>query len=169
MHTFPVIVAVNNLATCRVKGVISEVVASATLLTLVCFPSRCIGHSAHAGLLFCCYCWRCSEPWLHACLNLLHWKLRELDPEGLAAVSVSLVKLGVIISNGPWLENYISATSSRLSGMVPDTQANLLSSLAVWKAQLSPAWLAMFQLMCVQQAESGSMKADTLEQVRGAI
>jgi hypothetical protein len=115
----------------------------------------------------CCCCCCCSEPWLHACLNLLHWKLRELDPEGLATVAVSLVKLGVIISNGPWLENYISATSSRLSGMGPDTQANLLSSLAVWKAELKPAWLAMFQLMCVQQAESG-MKADTLEQVRGA-
>jgi hypothetical protein len=42
----------------------------------------------------------CSEAWLHACLNLLHWKLRELDPEGLATVATSLVKLGVIISNG---------------------------------------------------------------------
>lgn len=127
-------------------------------------------HPAYPGLLsYCCCscCCCCSEPWLHACLNLLHWKLRELDPEGVATVAVSLVKLGVIISDGPWLENYISATSSRLSGMGPDTQANLLSSLAVWKAQLSPAWLAMFQLMCVQQAESGSMKADTLEQVRG--
>lgn len=49
--------------------------------------------------------------------------------------------------------------------MRPETQANLLSSLAVWKAQLSPAWLAMFQLLCVKQAEQGSMTADQLEQV----
>ena len=42
----------------------------------------------------------CSEQWLHACLNLLHWKLRELDPEGLATVATSLVKQGVFISNG---------------------------------------------------------------------
>jgi hypothetical protein len=42
----------------------------------------------------------CSEPWLHACLNLLHWKLRELDPEGLATVATSLVKLSVVISDG---------------------------------------------------------------------
>lgn len=66
---------------------------------------------------------------------------------------------------GPWLENYVSLTSSRLSSMSPDTQANLLSSLAVWRAKLSPAWLAMFQLNCVKQAEDGSMKADQLEQV----
>jgi hypothetical protein len=63
------------------------------------------------------------------------------------------------------LDNYISLTSSRLSGMGPDTQANLLSSLAVWNAKLSPAWLAMFQLMCVKQAEDGNMKVDQLEQV----
>lgn len=43
---------------------------------------------------------RCSEPWLHACLNLLHFRLRELDPEGLATIATSLVKLSVIISNG---------------------------------------------------------------------
>lgn len=49
--------------------------------------------------------------------------------------------------------------------MGPDTQANLLSSLAVWNAKLSPAWLAMFQLMCVKQAEDGNMKVDQLEQV----
>jgi len=108
----------------------------------------------------------CSEPWLHACLNLLHWKLRELDPEGLATVATSLVKLSVMISGGPWLDNYVSLTSSRLSGMAPDTQANLLTSLAVWKAKLSPAWLAMFQLLCVKQAEDGSMRPDLLEQVR---
>lgn len=66
---------------------------------------------------------------------------------------------------GPWLDNYISLTSSRLSSMQPETQANLLSSLAVWKAQLSPAWLAMFQLLCVKEAEEGSMTADQLEQV----
>lgn len=53
--------------------------------------------------------------------------------------------------------------------MTPDTQANLLSSLAVWNAKLSPAWLAMFQLMCVKQAEDGDMKADQLEQVRMAV
>lgn len=50
--------------------------------------------------------------------------------------------------------------------MGPDTQANLLSSLAVWNAKLSPAWLAMFQLQAVKQAEDGSMHADQLEQVR---
>lgn len=66
---------------------------------------------------------------------------------------------------GPWLDNFISLTSSRLTAMGPDTQANLLSSLAVWRAKLSPAWLAMFQLNCVKQAEDGSMKADQLEQV----
>lgn len=120
-----------------------------------------------AVLSLCCTCCvSCSEPWLHACLNLLHWKLRELDPEGLATVATSLVKLSVMISGGPWLDNYVSLTSSRLSGMAPDTQANLLTSLAVWKAKLSPAWLAMFQLLCVKQAEDGSMRPDLLEQVR---
>jgi hypothetical protein len=63
------------------------------------------------------------------------------------------------------LDNYISLTSSRLSSMAPGTQANLLSSLAVWNAKLSPAWLAMFQLLVVKQAEEGSMKLDELEQV----
>lgn len=120
---------------------------SVVLLSLVCFVY-------------------CSEPWLHACLNLLHWKLRELDADGLATIATSLVKLSVMISNGPWLDNFVSLTSSRLSDMGPDTQANLLSSLAVWRAQLSPAWLAMFQLLCVKQAEEGSMNAEQLEQVR---
>lgn len=108
----------------------------------------------------------CSEAWLHACLNLLHWKLQELDPEGLATIAISLVKLGVFISNGPWLETYVSLASSRLPHMAPETQANLLSSLAVWRAQLPAAWIAMFQLLCVKEAEEGSMSAEQLEQVR---
>lgn len=78
---------------------------------------------------------------------------------------VCCVLFVLCVRTGPWLDNYISLTSSRLSNMRPETQANLLSSLAVWKAQLSPAWLAMFQLLCVKQAEEGSMTADQLEQV----
>jgi hypothetical protein len=53
--------------------------------------------------------------------------------------------------------------------MAPATQANLLAALAVWKAQLPPAWVAMFQLLCVKQAEEGSMTADQLEQVGGSM
>lgn len=62
---------------------------------------------AHCVTLLACIVVRCfsalrpcSEPWLHACLNLLHFRLRELDPEGLATIAISLVKLSVIISNG---------------------------------------------------------------------
>lgn len=65
---------------------------------------------------WCCALDCCSEQWLHACLNLLHWKLRELDPEGLATVAISLVKQGVVISNGTalpggWLAELIHSAS----------------------------------------------------------
>jgi hypothetical protein len=53
--------------------------------------------------------------------------------------------------------------------MAPEVQANLLSSLAVWRAKLSPAWTAMFMLNCVRQAEEGRMSAGQLEQVLVAL
>jgi hypothetical protein len=49
---------------------------------------------------------RHSEEWLHTALTLLHWKGRELDPEGLASVATSLVQLSVVISSGQWLDGY---------------------------------------------------------------
>jgi len=41
-----------------------------------------------------------TEAWLHSCLNLIHWRIRDLDPEGLAAVAVSLAKLKVLWPTG---------------------------------------------------------------------
>jgi hypothetical protein len=107
-----------------------------------------------------------QEPWLHACLNLLYWRLRELDPEGLATIPISLAKLNVIVSNGPFLDSFISMTTPRLSGMSAETQVQLLSALAVFGAELPRAWVAAFQLMMVQQAEAGSMTTAQMEQVR---
>jgi hypothetical protein len=107
-----------------------------------------------------------QEPWLHACLNLLYWRLRELDPEGLATVPISLAKLNVIVSNGPFLDSYISMTTPRLSGMSAETQVQLLSALAVFGAELPRAWVAAFQLMMVQQAEAGGVTTAQMEQVR---
>lgn len=110
-----------------------------------------------------------SEPWLHSCLQLLYFRLPELDPEGLASVSISLAKLNVMVGNGQWLDNYISLTVSRLSSMSVETQVNLLSALAVFGADLPKAWVAAFQLMCVQQAEAGKMTAAQLEQVSSRL
>lgn len=106
-----------------------------------------------------------SEPWLHACLSLLFFRLPELDPEGLATVAISLAKLHVMVGNGQWLENYVSLTLPRLSAMSVQTQVNLLSALAVFGTDLPRAWVAAFQLICVQQAEARTMSADQLEQV----
>jgi hypothetical protein len=106
-----------------------------------------------------------QEPWLHACLNLLYWRLRELDPEGLATIPISLVKLNVMVSSGPFLDSYISMTTPRLAGMSAETQVQLLSALAVFGAELPRAWVAAFQLMMVQQAEAGSITTAQMEQV----
>eukprot|EP00878_Enallax_costatus_P024200 GHUV01025804.1.p1 GENE.GHUV01025804.1~~GHUV01025804.1.p1 ORF type:complete len:582 (+),score=143.67 GHUV01025804.1:265-2010(+) len=110
-----------------------------------------------------------SEQWLHACLQLLYFKMPELDPEGLASVAISLAKLSVVVGNGQWLESYVSLTLPRLSAMNVETQVNLLSGLAVFGADLPRAWVAAFQLMCVQQAEAGKMTAGQLEQVLVAL
>lgn len=80
-------------------------------------------------------------------------------------IAISLAKLKVVVGNGPWLENYISLTLPRLSGMSVETQVNLLSALAVFGADLPRPWVAAFQLICVQQAEARTMTASQLEQV----
>jgi hypothetical protein len=74
---------------------------------------------------FCC---TAAEPWLHACLSLIYWRIRELDAEGLAAVAISLAKLKVFLSNGPWLDHYVSMTLPKLSAMQVQTQVIVLNS-----------------------------------------
>lgn len=68
------------------------------------------------------------ETWLHVCLNVLYWRLQELDSEGLASVPISLAKLSVIVSNGPFLDTYISMTTARLAAMHPETQVRMLQA-----------------------------------------
>eukprot|EP00775_Hariotina_reticulata_P002071 gene2071-2391_t len=109
------------------------------------------------------------EPWLHSCLSLIYWRIRELDAEGLAAVAISLAKLKVFLADGAWLDNYVSMTLPKLSAMQPQTQANLLSALAVFGATPNKAWVAAFQLLMVQQAEAGKMTVEQLEQVVVAL
>lgn len=104
------------------------------------------------------------EPWLHACLGVLGGTLRTLDAERLASVAVSLASLGVIIKDGPWLDAYVSMTSVRLSGMSSESRVALLRALAAFGTALPRAWVAVYQLICVRQAEAGGMTAAQIEQ-----
>ncbi|KAF8065446.1 TBC2 [Scenedesmus sp. PABB004] len=108
------------------------------------------------------------EPFLHALLNLVHWRLPTLDPESMASVAVSLSRLRVAIAPGPWLDAFVSMTTSRLSGMAADSLVGLVTALAGWTTP-PRAWVGAFSLVCIQQAEAGEMGAEQLEQVLVAL
>jgi hypothetical protein len=110
-----------------------------------------------------------SDAWLQDALQLLHFRLRELDAAGLASVPRSLVKLNVTLLAGPWLENFTSMLLPALPRLTGAERADLITCYATWGATPPPAWMAAFQLSCIAAAEAGQMTPMELEQVVVAV
>lgn len=110
-----------------------------------------------------------KEEWLHACLQLLHWRCRELDGEGMLTVLRSLVGLNVVLMGGPWLDDFTARLYSKLPDLSPQSKADLIACYGTFGWAPPKAWLAAFQMMCLSQIEEGVMNEDQLEQVVVAL